>query len=71
MFSKLPSRKLLILLLAVALFASLAVAATVNASHMTPMQACASHGLGPNFHYAEGTGSVLARCLTTTSTDHN
>ncbi len=71
MSRKLPSRKLVIFLLVIALLSSLAIAASVSASHLTTMEVCASHGLGPNFQYAEGAESALLRCLNTTSTSHS
>lgn len=57
-------KRLLLTLVVVVLLVS-AVGTVVQASHDTPetMANCASHGLGPNFHYAEGPESALIHCL--------
>jgi hypothetical protein len=56
-----------VLVLVVVVFAAGAI---VQASHKTEMEMCASHGLGPNFYYAEGPNSALIHCLETANTSH-
>lgn len=57
-----------VVLLVVVAVSALLVASFAFADHMTEMEICASHGLGPNFQYAEGPDSALQGCLSSADT---
>jgi hypothetical protein len=49
---------------------ALAIASVAQANHVSEVEFCASHGLGPNFTYAEGSDSALIQCLERATSDH-
>ncbi len=55
--------RLVATILLITVVVSLLAVAAVSADQRTDMAICATHGLGPNFQYAEGPDSALARCL--------